>query len=1199
MAQLQSDANLDGAAEVEGYKVLPPCVIYSKIGQGGMGAVYRGRHLNLDIDVAVKCLKPGLVGDDEQFVVRFRREARSAAAINHQNVIRVYDVAEDHGLHYLIMELVQGETARERVVRKQRLQVGEALEIVHGAALGLAEAHRKGFIHRDIKPDNIMISSAGQVKLADLGLAKAMTRDDHASMLSGANMVMGTPQYMPPEQWEDTTSVTAAADIWALGATLYYLLVGVEAIPKDSLPRIMQRIVHRTFPDVRAERADVPDEVAELINKATRTAVADRFQNGQELAAAIEQLQARRVALRDKDAAPSTQLQTLLSPPPPKTLAKIKFWLDEQSQRPGSDRSPSARPNGAAVASRAGADGPLVTQSTVPGSQALPRPRRLVSLLGALVIVAAALVLWFRPWLPADNGPFALPAQLEASDRFEDAIKETIRVHATDPNLAGKETRMARLHAAWAGQLASSSRFREALQQYERSLGFAVVPAVQRQQRELLTRITRIVAEGLQRTWPSGQPVPRAAKIEFRGVLDSPLVAELKLDGSVVTRAADGTFRAELALDGRREITVAVTLVGGERLDLPAWTFDYAAAAPADRPAVALQVEPEVVELDDDKVTELRIRAGEDVELRIDGVLVQRAGGAEVYRHEVRSESETPPPIVVVATKQGCADTTRSVPVRRTARALGFVAPLEVVAARSLGDDRYAVAQATVQLRGQLDERAESVLVDGAPVMELQWRDGTFVCTVPLKEGRNDVRVQATKKFRQPALRQTTVFRLGAPRLALVAPCKADDVTGAESYEIAVSTDEWTTSVTARSRSATVVLARDATGICRGQIALEPGSNQITLEAANVVDAKQTMALRVERNAAAVRPNITAVKVVIGAGEQVIAAKGAGYVRRGASLRITASDPAAVIFVNNEQVELGSDGTIALANYEPKTKDEAEFLIVAKNSSGASDAFRCRVYFDNTAPTIVVQAPSKPVDPGKSFVCSGTWADLRGLGSLTVANKEAAITPARGAARSGRWSVQLEAPVASMELPLVAEDRAGNRTEIKVRIELAGTAPQQQLPAGFVAAAGAAVNDLGFPRSLVHAATGIELVALGFAPGAKPTLYAATSEVSKLQFAGEGTAESCGDLTADAVAAWLREGRGSGLALPTKAEWETLLAAPADLGIQGLRSGKAEWLQGQQVDASWPIATAAGEPGTQPRDQSRPDLGFRVVLRLP
>ncbi|MCK5940534.1 MAG: serine/threonine protein kinase, partial [Planctomycetes bacterium] len=151
---LDSDSNLERVQEVEGYKVLPPCVLYGKIGQGGMGAVYRGRHLNLDIDVAVKCLKPDLTGEDEQFVVRFKREARSAARINHQNVVRVFDVSEEGGLHYIVMELVQGETARQRVQRKGKLSVGEALEILHGAAAGLGEAHGKGFIHRDIKPDN-------------------------------------------------------------------------------------------------------------------------------------------------------------------------------------------------------------------------------------------------------------------------------------------------------------------------------------------------------------------------------------------------------------------------------------------------------------------------------------------------------------------------------------------------------------------------------------------------------------------------------------------------------------------------------------------------------------------------------------------------------------------------------------------------------------------------------------------------------------------------------------------------------------------------------------------------------------------------------------------------------------------------------------------------------------------------------------
>ena len=98
-----------------------------------------------------------------------------------------------------------------------------------------------GFIHRDIKPDNLMICQSGAVKVADLGLAKP-SGSGQMSMLSGTNLVMGTPQYMPPEQWENTATVTTAADVWALGATLYYLLVGGEAIAKDSLPRIMQRI---------------------------------------------------------------------------------------------------------------------------------------------------------------------------------------------------------------------------------------------------------------------------------------------------------------------------------------------------------------------------------------------------------------------------------------------------------------------------------------------------------------------------------------------------------------------------------------------------------------------------------------------------------------------------------------------------------------------------------------------------------------------------------------------------------------------------------------------------------------------------------------------------------------------------------------------------------------------------------------------
>jgi hypothetical protein len=294
-----NDTLLEKVTEVDGCKVLGPCAIYSRLGQGGMGAVYRARHMNLGIDVAVKCLKPALA--DPQFIKRFQFEAKSAARIGHQNVVRVFDVAEDQGLHYIIMELVQGETARQRVERKGPLAIGEALEILYGAALGLAEAHRKGIIHRDIKPDNILISSSGEVKLVDLGLAKPSFRDASSSMVSSANQVLGTLQYMPPEQWESTL-VTMATDVWALGATFFFLVAGREAISSGTPPQVMNRIVNHPFPDVRRVRDDVPDEVIALLARATAKAAQDRFEDAEALANAIAALETRRSGLRDSEA---------------------------------------------------------------------------------------------------------------------------------------------------------------------------------------------------------------------------------------------------------------------------------------------------------------------------------------------------------------------------------------------------------------------------------------------------------------------------------------------------------------------------------------------------------------------------------------------------------------------------------------------------------------------------------------------------------------------------------------------------------------------------------------------------------------------------------------------------------------------------------------------------------------------------------
>ena len=217
---MQDDDLLANAADIGGKRVLPPCVITARLGRGGMGAVYRARHVNLDREVAVKVLKPQLARDDPSFVQRFTREGQTAAAIDHPNVIRVYDVLRYRGIHYIIMELVLGENARSRVIRRGALPTHEAMQVLHDAALGIGAAHAMGIVHRDVKPENLLVSRSGQIKVADLGLARPTVGMSDGQLLSAAGSVMGTPSYMPPEQWE-SSQVGPTADVWALGATAY------------------------------------------------------------------------------------------------------------------------------------------------------------------------------------------------------------------------------------------------------------------------------------------------------------------------------------------------------------------------------------------------------------------------------------------------------------------------------------------------------------------------------------------------------------------------------------------------------------------------------------------------------------------------------------------------------------------------------------------------------------------------------------------------------------------------------------------------------------------------------------------------------------------------------------------------------------------------------------------------------------------
>lgn len=348
--QLKSDPLLRDAPVFEGFKVLDPAVLYAQIGRGGMGAVYRGRHCKLDLDVAIKCLYPSLAAENPGYVQRFEREARLAASLTHQNVVRVMDVQQRDNLHYLVMEYVRGETAQRRVERKGALAEQEALRIMLGAAAGLAEAHGRGIVHRDIKPDNILISLEGRVKVADLGLARATEPTDGRSLSGGSmSLIMGTPQYMPPEQW-DSADVGPAADVWALGATFWFLLAGQHPVEDGPPLQVARRVQDEDFPSLRAVRDDLQPEIYELIECCVARNPDERFRDAGDLLEQLRQLVVEdEAALADPEVAEEQDREGIVTPPPRETLMRIraKLAIDGQEIVPRRRRSAGAKPSAA------------------------------------------------------------------------------------------------------------------------------------------------------------------------------------------------------------------------------------------------------------------------------------------------------------------------------------------------------------------------------------------------------------------------------------------------------------------------------------------------------------------------------------------------------------------------------------------------------------------------------------------------------------------------------------------------------------------------------------------------------------------------------------------------------------------------------------------------------------------------------------
>jgi eukaryotic-like serine/threonine-protein kinase len=258
--------------------------ILKKLGQGGMGAVYLAHQENLDRKVALKVMAPQ-VASRPGFVERFYREARAMAKLDHPNVVRGFDVGEDNGQHYVAMELIDGKSMQDWLNEFKVLTVGDALHVAIKAADALQHAHDLGMIHRDIKPDNMLVTSKGVLKVSDLGLAKQVDEDNSMTQ-SGTGL--GTPYYMPPEQARNAKHVDHRSDIYALGSTLYHFLTGQYPFTGESTLELILSKEKGKFKPACQINKSVPERLSMIIDRSLTKEPKSRQQSMTELIRDLE-----------------------------------------------------------------------------------------------------------------------------------------------------------------------------------------------------------------------------------------------------------------------------------------------------------------------------------------------------------------------------------------------------------------------------------------------------------------------------------------------------------------------------------------------------------------------------------------------------------------------------------------------------------------------------------------------------------------------------------------------------------------------------------------------------------------------------------------------------------------------------------------------------------------------------------------------
>lgn len=270
---------------IDKYRLLSP------LGRGGMNAVYLAEHSLMRRRCAIKILPEKELGE-QATVERFHREARAVALLDHTNIVRAYDFGKvvdgNRPIHFFAMELVVGESLEERVTREGPLPPVEAANFIRQVADGLAHAHAAGIVHRDIKPGNLLVDRDGVVKILDLGLAKFFG-DEPVQKAEGGQQVFGTVDFLSPEQALNSQTADARSDIYSLGCTLYFLLVGHAPFPEGTLTqRLVGHVSQKPVP-IAEKRPDVPADLAAIVDRMMAKKPADRIQTAEEVTELLRQ----------------------------------------------------------------------------------------------------------------------------------------------------------------------------------------------------------------------------------------------------------------------------------------------------------------------------------------------------------------------------------------------------------------------------------------------------------------------------------------------------------------------------------------------------------------------------------------------------------------------------------------------------------------------------------------------------------------------------------------------------------------------------------------------------------------------------------------------------------------------------------------------------------------------------------------------